>query len=200
MNEDLRRVFAQTEELVEKPTTKLTLQRLEELLDEADPLARWVVPAQTVCNYWNYWFTFIPEALSDRDQVGYSLRQSIIGFPLPGEAQTQVSGYSGLQANGRAGPALDPPQGGEFRPYELPIAHGNAYAPTGQAGPDFPDCQPGQTGYPLGDLPVPGQARDNPAFGASDIPGSRGPTTLFYTQDGQRRLLDTRVEGRYPNP
>jgi ABC-type transporter Mla subunit MlaD len=200
LNADLRGVFAELDGLVEQPTTKLSLQRLEELFAEADPLAKWVVPGQTVCNYWNYWTTFIPEALSDRDPVGYNLRQSIIGTPLPGMVETQIGGYSGEQANGRAGPVLDPPAGGEFRPYELPIAHANAYAPTGQKGPEFPDCQPGQTGYALGELRTPGLPPSNPAFGVSDIPGSRGPTTLFYKQDGTRQLRDTRVSGRYPNP
>jgi ABC-type transporter Mla subunit MlaD len=200
MNADLRGVFAELEDLVEQPTTKLSLQRLQELFKEADPLVKWVVPAQTVCNYWNYWTTFIPEALSDRDQVGYNLRQIIVGTPLPGEVETQIGGYSGEQGNGRAGPVLDPPAGGEFRPYELPITHANAYAPTGQRGSEFPDCQPGQTGYALGDVRVPGQPPSNPAFGISDMPGSRGPTTLFYTQNGTRQLRDTRVAGRYPNP
>ena len=40
--------------------------RLDQTLDEAKPLLRWVVPAQTVCNYWNYWFTFLPAALRPR--------------------------------------------------------------------------------------------------------------------------------------
>ena len=200
MNADLRRVLAQLEELVEQPTTKLTLQRLEELFAEADPLARWVVPAQTVCNYWNYWFTFIPEALSDRDQVGYNLRQQIIGFPPGPEVRTPLGGYSGLQTDGKAGPVLDPPSGGEFRPYELPILHASAYSPTGQPGPEFPDCQTGQTGYALGQLRTPGQSKSNPAIGVSDLPGSRGPTTLFYNRAGDRELRDTRVSGRYPNP
>jgi ABC-type transporter Mla subunit MlaD len=201
MNEDLRRVLLETENLVDLPTTKLSLERLEELFEQAEPVAKHVVPAQTVCNYWNYWFTFIPEALSDRDQIGYSLRQSIVGFPLDDvEVQAPLGGYSGVQSNGRAGSVADPPTGGEFRPYEAPIVHANPYAPTGQPGAEFPDCQPGQTGYALGDLRVPGQAPSNPAFVGSDIPGSRGPTTLFYTEGGERQFRDTRVAGRYPNP
>jgi ABC-type transporter Mla subunit MlaD len=201
MNEDLRRVFVETENLVDLPTTKLSLERLGELFDQAEPVAKHVVPAQTVCNYWNYWFTFIPEALSDRDQVGYSLRQSIVGFPLDDvEVQAPLGGYSGVQSNGRASALADPPTGGEFRPYDVPIVHANPYAPTGQPGPEYPDCQPGQSGYALGDLRVPGQPPSNPGLGVSDIPGSRGPTTLFYTEDGERQFRDTRVEGRYPNP
>jgi ABC-type transporter Mla subunit MlaD len=216
LNTRLRGVFRSLERLVERPTTELTLERLGELFDETRPLAARVAPAQTVCNYWNYWFTFLPEHLSDRDQVGFSQRVAIVGFPLgtvtingqpdpslppteltvPGEVQTPVAGYSGLAANGKAGPALDPPDGGEFRPYELPILHAPAYQPAGQRGAD---CQSGQTGYPLGDLRVPGQPPDSPALIASDYPGSRGPTTLFYDRTRNRALADTRVPGRQPD-
>lgn len=218
INRKLRAVLRELKQLVEQPSTKVTLQRLKELFDEADPLARHVVPAQTVCNYWSYWFTLLPEHLTDRDQVGYNQRVSIIGYPgagsrigtplpppldkvfTPGEARTSLQGYSGLQANGKAGAEIDPPQGGEFRPYEIPIVHGSPYAPSGQPGPEFPDCQTGQSGYALGELRIPGQPADNPAFAPSDIPGSLGPTTVFFTQDGERRLVDTRISGRFPNP
>jgi hypothetical protein len=222
MNEDLRRAFHELLQLVEQPTTKLTLERLEETFDEATPLAAHVVPAQTVCNYWNYWFTFLPEHLTDRDQVGFNQRVVIVGMPqgdrqvqagapifpnpptfnppttntltVPGESEVPMAGYSGKQANGIFSPT------DEFRPYEIPILHGNPYGPGGQQGPEFPDCQSGQTGYALGNYPVPGQSSDSPAFTISDIPGSRGPTTLFYNEQGERELIDTRVPGRFPNP
>jgi ABC-type transporter Mla subunit MlaD len=215
LNARLRRTFRSLERLVESPATGASLRRLRELLDEAKPLASRVTPAQTVCNYWNYWFTFLPEHLSDRDQVGFSQRVAIVGFPIgdvtinsqpipslppieltvPGEVQTPMAGYSGLPANGRAGAVLDPPDGGEFRPYELPILHGPAYQPAGRRNID---CQSGQTGYPLGDLRVPGQPPSSPALIASDYPGSRGPTTLFYNRARTRALVDTRVRARGP--
>jgi ABC-type transporter Mla subunit MlaD len=215
MNRDLRFVFQELRQLVDQPTTKLTLQRLEETFDEALPLSEHVVPSQTVCNYWNYWFTFLTEHLSEQDQFGFmqrvggpsfppGARQVETGFPpplpqsitAPGEVQTPLGGYSGLAANGRAySPTVD--AGGEFEPHELPILHGNPYGPTGQAGTGA-DCQQGQNGYLLGDLRVPGQPPSEPAVVVSDIPGSRGPTTLYYTQDGTRVLKDTRVESRQP--
>jgi hypothetical protein len=84
------------------------------------------------------------------------------------------------------------------------VAQGPAYGPHGQPGtegfPSNPDCQTGQTGYPLGRSAVPGQAADSPAISTSDLPGSRGPTTAFWTQSGERRFIDTRVSGRWPNP
>src|ERR687898_2670130 len=120
MNRDLRRVLGQLEDLVEMPTTKLSLQRLQELFDEARPLAQTVVPVQTACNYWSYWFTILTEHLTERDQVGFTERVFGIGFPsantygpsppfppntvlAPGDASTTIHGYSGVASNGRAG-------------------------------------------------------------------------------------------------
>jgi hypothetical protein len=87
-----------------------------------------------------------------------------------------MSGYSGLQSNGRTG--LASPNPGEFDPHEIPILHGNPYGPAitqdGRA-----DCQSGQNGYVLSGAPeyrLPGQPLSNPAFGIHNIPGARGPT------------------------
>ncbi|HYU60651.1 MAG TPA: hypothetical protein VEK39_07820, partial [Solirubrobacterales bacterium] len=201
-------------QLVEQPTTKLALQRLEETFDEATPLAAHVVPAQTVCNYWNYLFTILPENISARDQVGFNERvvpftvpqgETNVGIgPLnltvPGLVQGSMGGYSGIATNGRAGSVPDPAAAGEFQPYTLPILHDDPYGPTGQPGPEFPDCQSGQTGYALGAMPLPGLDPSNPAAIMPDLPGSRGPTTAFFHRDGTREYIDTRVLGRWPNP
>ncbi len=188
-NKRLEDVFSEVNQLVSQPSTRIALQRLRDTFDSAKSLSKYVVPDQTVCNYWNYWFTFLPGALSDRDQVGYSFRQSLAGFPPQAEAPSD--GYSGLQSNGRIKAAL----GGTFEPYSIPIVNAHPYGPGGQKDAD---CQAGQSGYALGSLPVPGQAASNPALGSSDLPGSRGPTTLFYNDDNQRQLVDTRNPSRQP--
>ena len=190
-NRRLRGALASLNRLVSQPRTKVALQRLEETFEAAKPLAKWVTPAQTVCNYWNYFFTFLPNGLSDRDQVGYALRQNLTEFPVSAEVQAPASGYSGLQSNGRLATAA----GGTFEPYEIPILNAHAYGPTGQSNAD---CQGGQSGYPLGQSLLPGQAASNPANGDPDMPGSRGPTTLFYNDAGQREIQDTRVPSRAP--
>ena len=98
--------------------------------------------------------------------------------PLPGTVEAPIGGYSGIQSNGIAGPVPEPgeaPEPGVFKPHDLPITHGNAYAPAVDANGNA-DCQSGQTGYVLGNYPLPGQAKNNPAFGISNIPGDRGPT------------------------
>lgn len=214
INRELKRVLQALNNLAERPSTKVTLQRLGELFDNARPLAEYVTPTQTVCNYPTYWTTFIPNALTDRDAVGYNLRQKLIGLPnggqniaagssniqIPGQVQAPLAAYSGIQSNGKAGPVPNPADNGVFKPYELPITHAPGFTgPTGQPGIDGgEDCQGGQTGYVLGELRRPGQPASNPAFAPTNIPGSRGPTTVFFDQSGKRQFVDTRVKSRQP--
>ena len=216
-NQRLRGVFRSIENLAEQPTTLSSLKRLGDLFDTADPLAKYVVPAQTVCNYWNYFWTFLPEHLTERDSTGYSQRVSLISSPpgpitidldvdgngplppiattQPGEVETglSVGGYSGAQANGKAGTLSPTP--GMFEPNTLPILHANPGGPTGQDGEN---CQPGQTGYLLGKLQVPNQSDANPAVIVPDLPGDPGVTDVYFNRDGSRELRDTRVPNRQP--
>ncbi|HET6831164.1 MAG TPA: MlaD family protein [Solirubrobacterales bacterium] len=216
----LKGVFTELDRLVSEPATMSSLVRLGDLFDSAKPLAAHVTPAQTVCNYWNYLWTLLPEHLSERDSIGFSQRVSLIGTPqgpltlnldldgpgglppvattVPGPVETGLStgGYSGIQANGKYGLGAPPPHTpGQFDPHELPILHAHPAAPTGQDGSD---CQPGQTGYALGQLLADGQSPQNPAAVVADLPGDRGVTDVFWKQDGTRVLRDTRVESRQP--
>jgi ABC-type transporter Mla subunit MlaD len=209
MNRDLRDALRELDDLVAQPTTKLALQRLEQTFDITEPFARTIVPAQTVCNYLGYWFTFW-QASFVPDQVGYTWLQALAEFPLgelsfdvpalgptslPGMVETPVGGYSGKQANGIAGALPNPADEGVFKPYELPILNAPAYGPAGQDGSD---CQAGQIGYKLGELLAPGQDPANPGNAVQDLPGSRGPTTLFFNDDQERELYDSRVDSRQP--
>jgi ABC-type transporter Mla subunit MlaD len=212
MNRDLRDVFVELNRLVSQQSTPVALDRLRETFDEARRFSEWVVPAQTVCNYFNYWFTFLPESLSERDQAGYTFRQALTNAPagatgpVPEETHGSVVGYSGIQATGQHGrtplpeEVEDPPPGGPhpdrfFDPEKLPIVHGDPYGPTGQNGRD---CQAGQSGYLLGELRIPGQPKSNPSVGVQDIPGDRGITDLFYDEGGVRTFRDTTVRSRRP--
>jgi hypothetical protein len=79
----------------------------------------------------------------------------------------------------------------------IPILHGNPYGPAVTNGQ--PNCQAGQTGYPLGEALLPGQSPDNPTFGVTQVagPGSRsgvpsvGKTDLFLEQNGDRVFWDS---------
>jgi len=224
VNQKLRGVMVSLKKLVQQPATKTSIQRLQETFDTATPLAKWVAPAQTVCNYWNYMWTFLPEHLSERDQIGFQQRIALVGGTVgPPEnsfVQGNLSGYSGIQANGKAGPIGDPFQGlppNMFSPHTVPILHGNSYAPTGQPNSvvrnyasklglsgyspnynEYPDCQPGQTGYPLGNFPAPGQPLSSPAQVLDNLPGSRGVTDVFFDARVHRTTRDTRIPSDQP--
>ncbi|MFL5891458.1 MAG: MlaD family protein [Solirubrobacterales bacterium] len=225
INHKLRGVMVSLKKLVQQPTTKTSIQRLEETFDTAKPLAQWVAPAQTVCNYWNYWFTMLPEHLSERDQIGFQQRVALIGgtvgAPENSFVQGNLSGYSGIQANGRTNATIgDPLQGlppDTFAPHQIPILHGNTYGPTGQpnnvvqnyAGrlglsgyspnySEYPDCQSGQTGYPLGNFQAQGQPPYSPAQVLDNLPGSRGITDVYYKRDGTKILRNTTIPSHMP--
>ena len=203
-----RGVFTQLENLVEQPTTKSSIVSASATSSTAPSRSPTTsLPAQTVCNYWNYFWTLLPEHLTERDSIGFSQRVSLIATPpgtltlnldldgpgrcrrsrraSPATAQTGLStaGYSGVQANGKYGAAPTPPTPGQFEPHELPILHAHAAAPTGQNGSD---CQPGQTGYVLGQLRVPGQSRQNPAV-ARPRPAGRPRRHRRLLEAGRRR-------------
>jgi phospholipid/cholesterol/gamma-HCH transport system substrate-binding protein len=173
INVKLGNVFAELKGLVKQPQTKTTLLRLRETFNQAAPAANWIVPFQTVCDYWNYWFTYLPNALSEPDPIGTVFRQQAINFPGAGQIQGALTGSTGISANGKNGPFS--PNPGFFAPRSDPILHGNPYAPAVDSNGNA-DCQAGQTGYLLGKYPVPGQAASNPAMALSDLPGVRGPT------------------------
>jgi len=202
MNHRLRGVMVELNKLVQQPSTKTSLQRLKETFDQANPLAKWVAPAQTVCNYWNYMWTLLPEHLTERDQVGFNQRVALVNMPQDAFVKAGLDEYSGQQANGLAGPIGYPQNAdtpGEFDPHGLPILNSHPYQPTGQTSfGQYPDCQAGQTGYPLGDYRVPGQAKSNPANVQADIPGSRGITDAFWNANHRRVEKDTRIASHQP--
>jgi len=174
VNAKLGGALIQLRSLVRQPQTKTSLLRLRETFDQAAPAAAYIAPFQTVCDYWNYWFTFLPEHITQEDQVGTAQRVSIVGAPAsPTMAQTGMDRYSGLAANGRAGTLS--PNPGEFQPHELPILHGPTYQPAVDSNGNA-DCQSGQVGYLLGNLRAPGQPASHPEIIVNNQPGNAGPT------------------------
>jgi len=197
---------------VQQPQTKITLERTGEALRSAKPLLAHVAPAQTVCNYFNYFTTFLGEHLSSRSTLGFQQRNIFVTYPqdpppvsiagvpidLDGQVHAPVTSYSGLPADGLAGPAPNPAEELMFKPESLPIAHGPVNAPHGQLTDEYPDCASGQFGYPLGDLRIEGAPAWSPAVTEGDYPGSVGRTTLYFDENGDRQLIDTHVPSRQP--
>ena len=142
--------------------------------DQATSAATYIAPYQTVCNYWNYWFTYLPEHLTQRDQVGFAQRVSLVGVPghdpPPTELPDATRSTTTAGVRGRtAAPArtLDRAR----RPASSsratqPILHGNPYGPARHRGsaelPGRPDRLRAR------------RAARRPAS-ASDRPGVRRP-------------------------
>ena len=178
-------------------------------LRQATPLAKWVAPAQTVCNYWNYCWTLLAEHLSERDQVGFSQRVAIVGGTVgptetqlragrasPGTRAFRPTARPGRPAIRRQRPAAERVRR-RIRPADPARQLLRADGPAGFG--QYPDCQAGQTGYPLGNCPVPGQAPIEPGERAART--SRAPAaspTSSGTRTASACCKDTRIPSHQP--
>src|SRR5262245_5424289 len=205
MNNNLRGVMVSLNDLVADPSTLISLNRIGDTFNLTQDAGSKIGPAQTVCNYFNYWTTFLPSHFALPTPFGFAERvlpPAIVGSTtaLEGEApRNPMDNYSGGQADGRLASSLLVPPGrkGLFDPLNsspgahdgVPILHGSPYGPAVSDG--RANCQAGQTGYPLGEALIPGQSRDNPTFGVSNIAKAAGvpplgKTDLFLKQNGNR--------------
>jgi ABC-type transporter Mla subunit MlaD len=209
MNTDLKGVMSSLNDLVADPSTLTSLNRLGDTFSLVQDAGQKIVPAQTVCNYWNYWMTYLTSHFELPTPFGYAERvipPSITGTNSPGTMpRDPMDNYSGGQGDGRYSsnplaastpgkfsPLNGPPNGGTLPGYQnngVPILHGNPYGPAVTDGQ--PNCQAGQTGYALGEALIPGQNKDNPTFGVQNVAKAAGvpplgTTDLFLEQNGNR--------------
>jgi ABC-type transporter Mla subunit MlaD len=222
MNRDLQDVMTRLDQLVEDPSTLTSLNRLGDTFNLVADAGPKIVPTQTVCNYFSYWTNFITSHFALPTPFGFAERvlgPSIVGSTsITTPPRNPMDNYSGGQGDGRlsnlappspisAGPGVFdplnheetlPPAPAEDAHNGVPILHGPPYAPTGLDANGDPNCQAGQNGYVLGDDRIPGQSKDNPTFGVSQIAGAGsqagvpalGRTDLFLEQDGTRIFWD----------
>ena len=136
---DLRPALVSLRELMEDPATGVALRGLRTTVRSLQPQLRFLGPYQTVCNYWNYFFTFLGEHVSQNvGPFGYSQRNEIkstgvqsnnpssIGAAEPGNGEGYQEG-----SRSRGSPANLHAQ-----------AYSKAIGPDGSA-----DCENGQRGY-----------------------------------------------------
>jgi ABC-type transporter Mla subunit MlaD len=208
MNTDLKDVMSNLNDLVADPSTLTSLNRLGDTFNLVQDAGQKIVPAQTVCNYWNYWMTYLTSHFELPTPFGYAERvipPSIAGSTSPNTLpRNPMDNYSGGQGDGRfSSNALAGGNAGLFSPLNtapggspasyhndaIPILHGNPYGPALTNGQ--PNCQAGQTGYSLGEALIPGQTKDNPTFGVQNVTKAAGvpplgKTDLFLEQNGKR--------------
>ncbi|HEX2233000.1 MAG TPA: MlaD family protein [Thermoleophilaceae bacterium] len=162
---DLEPTFESLRELMRDPATGIALRALTANVTALQPTIRFLGPYQTVCNYWNYFWTYLAEHVSQRGPYGFAQRAAIKS--------------TGQQNNNPSSMGSAEPGNGEgYNPASAPRGdpvhfHGQSYQPaiteTGEA-----DCETGQRGY------VRRLARFSPQrfqiVSDPEIPGAQGPT------------------------
>jgi virulence factor Mce-like protein len=123
--------------LAEAPGTYVGLNALVDTVQTLNPMIRYLGPFQTVCDDWNYWWTYLSEHLSEATAFGFAQRALLnSGNPL------QPNGVGSQGANAPVnGGGFDGPLGGNE--YLHNQTYGAAVDNAGNA-----DCETGQRGYP----------------------------------------------------
>jgi len=157
LDRKLEGVMVALKSLAQAPGTNVALNALVSTVRTLNPMLKYLGPFQTVCDSWNYWWTFLSEHISEQTRYGFAQR-ALLNF-----ADSTQPYNVGLQgASYMAGTGGGP----EF-------FHGQTYGAAidtlGNA-----DCETGQRGYPKKLNYFDPQGRDL----ATDAhtPGDQGPT------------------------
>jgi virulence factor Mce-like protein len=132
LNDEVRKTLDTVRDLAEQPGTNAALRGLTATVTTLNPQLRFYGPYVTVCNGWNYFWTYLAEHFSEPDTTG-SAQRALVNFASPQEDSLGSMGAD-EPANGKN--AAGTPQYAQDQPY------GAAVAPDGRA-----DCEAGQRGY-----------------------------------------------------
>jgi hypothetical protein len=138
LNANLQNVMGALKDLSLAPGTNEALNGLVATVQTLNPMIRYLGPYVTVCNSWNYWWTYLSEHISEATTFGFAQRAL---FMLANPLQPNNVGSQGATAPANGGVPDSPLGGTEF-------LHGPTYSPaiTNQGNAD---CETGQRGYPM---------------------------------------------------
>lgn len=123
--------------LAQAPGTNVALNGLVDTVSTLNPMVRYLGPFQTVCDDWNYWWTYIADHFSEATSFGFAERVLLMqSNPLQPNNLSDQGATAPVNGGG-----FDSPLGGnQFNHGQVYGAavdnHGNA------------DCETGQRGYP----------------------------------------------------
>lgn len=153
--------------LAQSPTTDITIGGLTDTMRTLNPTLQWAGPHQTVCNYFNYWWTYLADHISDEDATGTVQRVQVKMAPI--EQDHSLTSFG----------AQEPVNGGHIDPVQHAL-FGDAAALHDQ-GPGAAvdadgnaDCESGQRGYP--ERLATGWPEKYKIVVDSATPGNQGPT------------------------
>jgi hypothetical protein len=149
--------------LAQAPGTNVALNALTSTASTLNPMIRYLGPYQTVCDDWNYWWTYLSEHISEETSFGFAQR-------------VLLNQTNGLQPNNVASAGATQPVNGGIP--NTPLG-GNEYLHSQNYGSAVDthgnaDCEVGQRGYPKKLNYFDPQHRN---FGLdAHTPGLQGPT------------------------
>jgi virulence factor Mce-like protein len=139
LDRELQQVMTALKHLAEAPGTNIAVNALAATVKTLNPVIRYLGPFQTVCDDWNYWWTYLSEHLSARTNYGFAQRALINLGAISGNGVGQQG--ANAPADGVSNGGIAVLGGTEYlhaQPYGAAIDNqGNA------------DCETGQRGYPL---------------------------------------------------
>jgi virulence factor Mce-like protein len=163
LNRELQQVMQALKNLAQAPGTNIAINGLSGTVSTLNPMIRYLGPYQTVCDDWNYWWSYISEHLSEETSFGFAQR-ALLNQTNP--LQPNNVGNQGATAPVNGG-ASDSPLGGNEYLHAQP--YGAAIDDRGNA-----DCETGQRGYPKHLNYFDAQRRN---FATDQhTPGDQGPT------------------------
>jgi virulence factor Mce-like protein len=164
LNANLQQVMTALKNLAEAPGTNIAINALTSTVTTLNPMVRYLGPYQTVCNDWNYFWTYLSDLVSEQTSFGTAQRALI---NVANTAQPNNVGQQGATAPVNGGGSTSLLNGGNAFLHAPP--YGAAVLSNGTA-----DCETGQRGYPLKLNYFDPQGRDFDTD--AHTPGSQGPT------------------------
>ncbi len=133
LNRELAGTFSALQDLTSAPSTNAALRALGATVQTLNPQLRFYGPYVTVCNDFNYFFTYLAEHFSEPDSTG--------------SAQRALANTAGAQKNslGAMG-ASEPANGEDVKSGNAQNLQGQAYGAAVTNGGQA-DCEAGQRGY-----------------------------------------------------
>lgn len=186
LSDDLRGTLTATGRLGRSPLANLTLKGLQSTTATLNPTLRYVGPHITVCNYFNYFWTFFADHLAERVPSGTLQRIEVKNVPLD-----QTNGMASFGATrpadgtGALLTATGDPAALHAQPY------GRAVDENGNA-----DCEQGQRGY-LNRVAEGAPAGLNVAVDPR-TPGIQGSTYTGQTRVPAGQTFSAEPTGRAP--
>jgi virulence factor Mce-like protein len=164
LNRGLQHVMVALKNLALSPGTNVALNALTSTVDTLNPMIRYLGPYVTVCNDFNYFWTYLADDVSETTSFGTAQR---VLFKLANVLQPNNVGIQGASSPVDGGGLnLGPLIGNEYLHDQ---AYGAAIDDQGNA-----DCETGQRGYPQKLNSFDPQGRD--LVTDTHDPGDQGPT------------------------